>query len=204
MAEINVERKRGRNHVPLFLGALVLAFLLWLLSQTQDRDATADDSREAVVNTSPGPSAAAVPKVPEEVDEFVTWVQNSPADPGLGQEHEYTADGIRRLADALSAVAAQMPDRRAYAERLASLRERADDVRSAAQSRQHARITRDVFTQVAVLMKDIQAARGAESTLVVTQLREAAEAIRPDQELLQQTPAVRQFFERASAALQTM
>lgn len=118
-----------------------------------------------------------------EFDRFLA----TPPQPGL--EHEFIAGGLTRLADVLEARMSTAADR------TAELRQAAQAIQQDPAAMTHADRVRRALTTAATLIGELpgQAQSG--------QLTSAAEAIDPARPLLEQTDAVRRFFETARDAI---
>ncbi len=206
MADLNIQKKEGPNIWPWILGALALIALVWVLIEATDGDDRIDEQiiadTTAELTTPVAPSAVEA-DVSGPVDEFVRFVRERPAEEGLG--HSYTAGGIRRLSDALSAMVDRddVGDVNMSAKR-DTLRQRAARLEANPQSLEHSQVAHDAFTSAADLMAEMQAKRYPGLSNQVTGVREAAQGINPNGLLSNQTNEVQTFFERASASLQAM
>jgi hypothetical protein len=198
MAEIQIERKE-RNVWPWVLAGLVLLALLWFLftrgDDAAERQAGADT---AAVDTAVAATTGAV-------NSFVSYVEERRARTDADLSHEYTADGLRRLAAALGDVATRdTAAGQAIQPRLDSLRQRADDLERNAGSTNHARYAREAFVAAAGVMSAIQQQRYPNLSSQVSAVRQAAESVQPGTLLLEQKTQVQQFFDRAADAMRGM
>src|SRR5690606_16255405 len=118
MAEINVER-RERSMAPwLIIGALLLiALLWWLLSGNNERDNVAAvtdttgvvapgamgtaDPAAATMTPESGTGSMGTAAQPAAVSTFLSYVDERSTQGAVGLDHEYTANGLRQLADAI-------------------------------------------------------------------------------------------------------
>ena len=207
MTELHIERKE-RSVWPWVLGILLLlALLLWFLFGRGDGAAdtagiAAADSTVAVATT---PAAATGDEaLPPAVGELVRFAATRP-DAGVTQAHDYTADGLRRLADALGAVAQGVTVSGVdVEERLGAIRAQADAMQRDPTSTQHALQTREAFLLASGLMRQLQEARFAGLANEVGEVNDAASAVQPDRPLLDQTAEVQRFFDRAANAVREM
>ncbi len=150
-------------------------------------------------------AAVAVAEVPESVSELGAFVREGEAQSDMDFQHEYTSEGIRRLAEALSAMAERDGiDDPSFEQTHERLLQQAQQLQQHAQSTEHATQVREAFTAAADLMATLQQQRSPEFSDAVAEVRQAAEAINPDQRLLEQRQAVGTFFARANEALQAM
>ena len=202
MAEIHIERKE-RSVWPWILGLLALALVVWLLLAQRGGREDAFVTDTAIGDTDPGitPGAARTGAV----GSFIAYVDERRARAEAGLDHEYTAEGLRRLADALEEIARQHQLGAAQVEqRVNTLRERADALQRNPESREHARLAREAFVAVVDVMRDLQQQRFPDAANQVEQVRLAATSVTADRELLQQKEEVQRFFDRAGEVVQHM
>lgn len=203
MTELNIERKERTAWPWLLLGALVVALLLWFLFGRADDPAevgladTAAAGELAVVAP-----AATVPatdgEMPQAVTDFLQFTEASPAVEAT-VAHDYTADGLRRLAAALGAVTANAEVGAVdVSQRVAEIRERADAMQQNPTSSEHAVQASEATLLAAALMRELPGATGG------AEAYSAAQAIRGDRPLLEQTDAVRRFFEQSATVLRSL
>lgn len=202
MAEIEIQRKKPPIW-PWILGALVLVALLWfLVDQTGQRE----PDQDTVANIT-GIEPAAEPTGPmlNEVQQFVTFVRENQPTEEMGLNHEYTSTGIRNLADALNAIAKQTDNHNDQIEQKhEELLQMADQIQKDPESTQHANVIRDAFTTSADLMEQLQRNLYPHLNDQVAEVRQAAQSVDPGNLTLDQKIDVKQFFERASDAVQAM
>lgn len=208
MAEIHIERKERTIWPWIVLGLILLTLLAWwLLSQRGERDGFTvfQDTTGQVVDTAAGTMAGLRGDAPEEVSSFVRWADENRARQESDTSHEYTADGIRRLAAAIGSLA----DRDTAG--MQTIRQRVDTVRGLAdalernwESPNHAQYARQAFLEASEVMDQLRTQRFPNAANQVAQARQAAENVQQNQPLLEQRQQVQQFFERAGTALQAM
>jgi hypothetical protein len=200
MADINIERKE-RNVWPwIVVGLIVLALIIWWVAirPAPRTEAVVGPPDTAAVVTPPGPATT------NAVADFVRFSDEGRAAGEVGITHDYTADGIRRLAAALEEVARQQPTREAeVAARIPLLRNHADSLQADPESQRHANHVRTAFMTGADILEALRRGDpGAEGA--VRSARQAAESIRGTTPLLQQRRQVRTYFERAADALRAV
>lgn len=216
MAEIPIERKEGRNWLPLILGALLLLALL-AYCFTRNRDVvpvagTADsaavtagavpaDSAPATTGGAPGAvTGVTAGGANGLIDQYVAFVQAPDTAQETEEDHVYTAEGTSRLAAALEGIAAGNPNVGVYAD---SMRRAIQRLRtSSAQADTHADDAKAAFGAAVTAMEQIDRARGR--TRDVAPLRAIYNELSPERPLLPQRPTVDRFFRAAAEALQTM
>jgi hypothetical protein len=207
MADIDVQRKSGTPVWPWILALVALALLAWLLLGRTDRDRVATP----VVTDDTIPAAEQAPATAPRtaaVDRYLSWVEEADS-ARMGVQHEYTASGLRQLADALESVVRQDTiGQTAVEPRLQDLQQNADRLQQTDwESLQHANYAREGFTSAARLMEALQEHRFTRQPQLgqtVTRVRERAEAVSPGQPLLEQRDAVHGFFQASGDALRQM
>lgn len=218
MADINVERK-GPSIWPWIIGLIVLALLIWALAEMlggrDDARTTAvpGDTVPRTQEVAPAPTTdPAAPGVataaPAAVQEFERWVDRRDAQTDMGQQHQYTINGLRQLADAIESLAQRHEARPAVQQSIQSVRQQADRLeQSDPAATQHANLTRDAFTSAADAIGTLHREHHAQATGLenqVTQVRQAAQAIQTGTPLLQQQQEVQTFFDRARDAVRSL
>jgi hypothetical protein len=128
-----------------------------------------------------------------------------PRTTNANRSHDYTADGVRQLADALSALlqldAGTDASRRMQIE---SLRRRADDLQRDPTSLRHADYARDAFSTATSICQWLQERSVPAAADAVSELQAAALDIDPSTQLLQQMPKVERYFDRAATAVRIL
>lgn len=209
MAEINVQRKGGSPWLWI-LGLVAVGLVVWALvgALSDDEPDTAPMAAAAPVpDPNVAPTAPVLDRPPAEVVAFLSFA-DTPIGSPAGPAHAYAADGIRRLSRALSAVI----DRNSVAgadvrNRLTAFREKADRLQADPEAGVHAEQVKDVFGEAADLMSAVQKDRWPDVGNLerqIAEVRTAAESVDAGRPLLDQTPAVETFFDRAAAALRSM
>jgi hypothetical protein len=209
MADIDIERKGAAPVWPwILLGVLVLALLLWWLLGRNGDDRVATDPVTPAA-TMPADTVARTGAIPPALDEYLTFTQTADPAGEMGRQHEYTAGGLRRLADAIDAVVQQdTVGDAAIQPRLQEFRAQADRLQDTPEdSPQHANFAREAFTSAGELLETIRANRhpgvgGLQGQ--VQQTQQAAADLRPGEPLLDQAERVQRFFDQAGTALRTM
>jgi hypothetical protein len=211
MAEIPIERKEGRNWLPLLLlGLLALALLVFFLRRDRAEpgvataDSTATTTSTGAVAGAAGAAggAAAAGATPGgdadvAIAQFVQFAQQRDTARESEDQHQYTAEGTRRLAAALEAIAGGTPDIRVYADSMRSSIERLQ--RSSATDR-HADDAKAAFSAAVSAMGQIDSARGR--TRDVAPMRAIYSELNGQRPLLPQLNTVHRFFDAAAQALQ--
>ena len=207
MAEIPIERKEGRNWLPLILGVLaLLALAFCFLRPKGDTAATrpADSAAVAAVpaaDSAPGAAApaAAAGGANGAIDQFVQFVQTRDTTNETEGQHQYTAEGTRRLAAALEGIAGQSPDIKVYAD---SMRASIDRLQRSSPNDVHADDAKAAFSAAVSAMAEIDKSRGR--TNDVAPLRATYQDLSGKRPLLPQLGTVDRFFKAAAENLQKM
>ena len=214
MAEIHVERKGSRSWLWLLVGlAILLALAAWLVwgrggdapsalgsaAGGSVAGATAGDTAGMATGDTTGAAGAGA------IGSFLSYVEETRARQAAGPSHEYTADGVRRLAAAIAELSQRNPGTAgALRAELDAVRAQADSLQRNPQSTEHARYTREAFRAAAGLMGALQQRHYSNLSNEVAEVRRAADAVQPDRPLLEQVANVQRFFDQSAAALRAM
>lgn len=190
MAEIHVQQKRTSAWPWIIAALLVIGALALLFGRNGDRETVAFDSDTADVVDAP---AAAERSAGAAAGGFTAWRASNPIENAMGREHEYIADGLREIADNIE----ELDTNDALQSQAESIRSSADALQEEQQSQRHSEMARQAFETVSSALSSL--ATGASG--VAAQLEQAAGEIHPERPLMEQTEAVRTFFDRAEQAL---
>jgi len=187
-------------------GALSAALIAWVLVDLggggRSRDAPASGGESTRSGAVVGDT---VPGGPPAVNEYLRFASRHDGAADANHDHDYTADGLRRLAAALSALLQFDPGTAASQRmQIVSLYERADDLQRDPTSPKHAEFARDAFTTAAELTRWIQERDAPAAADAVKELRDAAIGLDPDVPLLEQASALERYFGLASAVVRTL
>jgi hypothetical protein len=202
-----VESRRGPWRA--FAGALVASLVLVMVAgviELPDFDVLARGG-EADLPSTPAPDPATLPPVAR----FVAFVEARAADRGsdrdAARDHDYAADGLRHLADALDAIGARADaDSAATRARIRgiTLRLLADSLEFHPTAPGHAHAVRNAFLGTADALGAIQRREFPALAHAAEELRVAAWAITAGRPLREQGTAIDRFFDRASELLRAM
>ena len=197
MTEIRVER---RSPVwPWILGVILLAGLAWVvIAGVGDNEPGAEQAvmDRPAEGTGQGEGVGTSGRIPAAIQEYSAFVEDrSELTPGV--EHDYTAEGIRRLSAALGAYVEQRANDAETRTRFERFRETADRLQKDPRSGAHAGMVRDVFTSAADVFESARIDAGD-----VSGLRETASALSTERQLLDQIDQVKQFFRQSADALE--
>lgn len=217
MADIDIQKKRGTSPWVWLIALALLVLLVWLIAEAMDRPDAAEPAEAVVVAPLPAEAVAPAPAGPPPVlvidpavpapavAAYVAHVRGA-GEGRMGTDHVYTAEGIARMATALrelvQAHRGLTPQALAQAERFYtlagalvaspdSLRMHADWVNQAATSA--AGVLDGLATEVQGPVPELREQ--------VREVRAAADAIDPQQQLLAQQEQVRAFFREAADAM---
>lgn len=213
MAELPIERKEGRNWLPLLLLGLLLLAVLGYCATRGDDDAPATADTTSAVGTAgdtalggaatgaAGAGAAGTAAAGGAVAEFAQFVAARDTSAETEANHQYTATGTRLLAAALDEVAGagNRSAIQAYAD---SMRSAVDRLQRSAADDRHADDARAAFNAAVSAMESLDRAQGR--TRDVAPMRAIARELSPDRPLVPQLGVVHRFFEAARDALQAM
>jgi hypothetical protein len=226
MAEIPIERKEGRNWLPLILGLLALLAILGFCftrrgAETAARPAdSASTSGTAAGGTASGAVAGPVPADSAAatntggapavagatagganglIEQFTTFVQTRDTTQETEGNHVYTAEGTSRLAAALDGIAGGSPNISVYAD---SMRRSIQRLRTSGAQDVHADDAKAAFSAAVSAMEQINRARGRNTD--VAQMRAIYNELSSQRPLLPQLGTVDRFFKASAQALQQM
>ncbi|WP_017734094.1 hypothetical protein [Nafulsella turpanensis] len=206
MADIRIEKDKNKPVWPWILALLVLVALGWWIfadSEPVEPEPVAYEQpileEERVSNELTGVSAIGA------VSEFTQFVEEPLEGADMGLDHEYTSDGILRLQNALVAIAEQETSMDAeIQERIGALEEVAREIQTDPYVLKHADKMHEAFVLAAELMDAIQEDSFLEVDTEVTEVMEAAHAINPEENALDQKDKIRNYFVEAKEALEAM
>lgn len=206
MANLNIEKKDRPIWPWIALGIVLLAALAWFLMARDDtpRTVTGEATPGVIADTSLRASAT-IEGAPEEVNDYLRYTVEHRAQADADLSHEYTADGIRRLASALGAIT----DRDTVGDTdvpslVADLRDRADALQRNQESMSHARYAKDAFISAGDLMQALQQRSYPNAGAEVEQARQAAQSVDTDGPLLAQRTRVQAFFDHSARVIQAI
>lgn len=212
MADIDIQKKEGPPILPIILGVLaigaIIAAVLLFTGNDEDRTAAAPGTLpyDTVSDTYGATDAQTTPTA-------VTNFRNQCGDASqfgdeMGTEHQHAADCMRQLAESLDAVVSRetVADQ-PLQQRIAALRERADQITQDPAATDHANRVRGAALEASEIIDYIAQNReavGANLQQHAQQTRQAAEQIDTGTELLEQRDRTSTFFARAGDALEAM
>lgn len=222
MADIDVERKQSNSWIWWLLGLIVLGLLIWWLAAAlgDDEPEVATTPLEApaavpmgpvepgVVNEPVVPSPAFVfaPEMAPPVEEYLAWAAIPPNPETMGLDHEYTAEGVRRLTTALRTIVLAPPvSGMPVRQRWDQMYQNAEQlIQSPNSSLNHADIAHNTFTTSVEVMEAVQQSiptPNPDLEREIGEARDAAMNVDPANNLLDQREAVHTFFTQAADPL---
>jgi hypothetical protein len=174
------------------VGVLVIAWIWVARSGNQPGepvDATAQRPLSEPVGTTGLPTAPV-----RDYQQFSGVIEGGRDIPEMGVDHNFTAEGIRKLAAALESLVGENANADTRA-KLEQFRRDADRLQDDPKSTEHAQIVRDVFSAAADVIASFKGGPAA------ADLRALAESIDPNQPLLRQRDTVRSFFRESAQAI---
>jgi len=156
--------------------------------------------------STPGPASYPA-AVSAPVEQYREWATQFSADK-MGLSHDYTAEGITRLAAALRALQNAEPGAAAVPQdKIDTLTTRAERLTSSPRtSLMHADYVREAFEAAVDVMAEVQRRRFPGDTTMQTEiaaLRQSAMSIDPQRPLLDQRDKVQRFFKESVAPMET-
>lgn len=218
MAEIDLQRKRGRSWWPWLIGLLVLLLLIWVLAEVLtpdvERDTVPPDTVGAPTAVVVAPAQeygtaeearAALPGSVQEYEESCTRAGAEPAD--MGRQHEFTVNCMQLMAASFdAAIQSDTIGEVALDERVEAFRSSAERLeQSDPSARTHADIVAESMRSAADLLTTLREERLPEDQEIAgatERVREAAESMTSDEPMLEQQDTVEQFFQAMGTALQ--
>jgi hypothetical protein len=212
MADIDIQKKEGPPILPIILGVLALVAVIAAFLLFRNGDDRADTMAGTMPYDTAGEQVGMAPAAGEMPMSVQTYRQQC-GDTGqfpdeMGREHEYAADCMRQLADAIDDVVrretvADQP----LQQRLEGLKQRADAIREDPTATDHANRVRGAAMESSEIIEYIaqqRSAVGANLQQHAQQTRQAAEQIETATPLLEQRERTATFFSRAGDALEAM
>lgn len=223
MAEIHVQR-RQTNWWWWMIGLIVLALIVWWWWAAATRNNSAAgtvDTTMAAANARTQPGFAPVPNgdttalnsniapgtgastvSPASIELFVTFA-NAPGDSlAMGQAHQYTARGLRHLADAIEALANSGSGSNDVQSQLTTIRQNADSIERVPDSDRHANDVHQAFVAAANALGSLPQASAPNAN--ISDVKQRAQTIDGTRPLLDQKGAVHNFFTAAATSMQAM
>jgi hypothetical protein len=194
MADINLERK---NPTPWgwIIGAIVLLLVIVgiIALTTTDRDTA--PATEPPVATAPEDDARS--GALQDLDEFLAEGQERH---DVGHEHDYSHEGLHLVADAIDDLAGRV-NGNAYRAQTDSIRANADRLRDDPESLRHADYFRNAGDAAANAVGNIRRDHHPDAPDGAPRIRSAAQAVTPQEPLLDQRQEMRAFFQETRNSL---
>lgn len=213
MADIDLERKRNRSWWPWVLALLVAILAIWAVAEVLEDDEVPMASDEIVAPAPLGPESGPAAEMGPggegagaAVAQFRQRCVETTDDQDMSRQHQWTVSCIESMATAMEAtIQADTVGSIVLQERLETLRQRANDVgRSDPSATTHAATISAAFDAGADLVETYEEERGATGADYAGDVTEAADQLSSEGQLLEQSDAVKAYFERVADALQSM
>lgn len=220
MAEIDLQRKRGRNWWPWVLGLLAVLLVIWGIAELVD----VEDEPLAVgpdtVDTRPATAVAPPPEyatpedaraaMPASVAEYrqsCTEAGQEPTD--MGMQHEFTINCMQLMANSFdAALQSDTVGNVALDQRLESFRSNADELRESDPSAlTHAGVVSRTMESAADLVSTLREERYSDHQEIdraARTARDAADSMSENQPMLDQQDTVQEFFRAMGTALEAI
>ena len=190
----------------LALGLLSAAVVAWMLV---NRFVGARSTTASASNGENMHAAAAlgdtIVGAPQAVNQYLLFVALHEGTAHADRSHDYTADALRRLAAALSALL-QLELETGASQRMQveSIYRRAGDLQRDSASLEHAELARGAFTTAERVSRWLQERNAPAAAVPVNELRTAASDLDPTVPLLQQISRVERCFDQAGEVLRSL
>ena len=213
MADIDLERKRNRSWWPWVLALLVAILAIWAVAEVLEDDEVPMASDEVVAPAPLGPESGPAAEMGPAgegagaaIAQFRQRCVETTDDQDMSRQHQWTVSCIESMGTAIeSTIQADTIGSIVLQDRLETLRQRASDVRrSDPSAATHAATVSAAFDAGADLVETFQEERGATGADYAGDVRNAADELTAEGQLLEQKDAVKTFFERVANALQSM
>ena len=208
----STDRRTGRSTDGRLVALLILAAVLlgaWFLADRRhgasDRGPAGGAAGTREDSAADRTRRAAAAARDARVVGFLAWVQNASARTDPVRASEHAAEGIRRMAGAITVLAVRdSAGRLSEGGRITALDSLADRIVREPRAVRQAVLTRDAFVASAVLLQEMHRRRFPNAKNEVVEARLAANLIRGSSPLKGQERAIDQFFERAAVAVRKM
>lgn len=218
MADIRVEKK-NRPVWPWILGILLLAAIIWIIADDNDREPAdqigtvyeepADrnsrnnglrdndnrfgnnDRNDTLNNDARGAAMA-----------YVNFIKDN--DQKITKDHEYSKQALTHLSRALNSVANQNNVSIEDKQKLDELRKKADQLVQNKSSKEHADKLSDAFASAADIIQNLQRKQFPDLKEEADDVKNAADRVRPNVVVTNQKDAVKNFFDKSADAIKSM
>lgn len=213
MAEIKIEKK-SKPVWPWLLGLLLLVLLAWgafevfqddrqEVAVTENRDFTepqADEQQQPEQQTGTDGTAGLTAGPVQEYVEFT----NQTEDAEMGVDHEFTSEGLNKLAEALEDVAdnAGIEDEQLQAN-IEDIKSKADFIQEDWEDLTHADSIRAAFASANDAFETIQQQEFPQQSQQVDELKQQAQEVKPGAMTLEQRQEVKEYFDKSAETLET-
>ncbi|MBA3901528.1 MAG: hypothetical protein H0X62_15220 [Bacteroidetes bacterium] len=195
MAEIDIQKKK-KPIWPWILGILVIIAAIVLLG----REETRDEVGETVAPITNGEA-----EVPEEISEYVAYIRQTEPTEEMGIHHEYTAEGLRKLASALDALVSETDtDDVEISDKRGRIEEAANYIQQDPYAGTHADTIKAAFVVASQVILALQRQNFPDLSNEAQNLHSTAQDIDAQTLTLEQQEGVKEFFEESASTLDAM
>jgi phage shock protein A len=207
MADIDIQKKE-RGPWGWIIGLLALVLIIWGITEVVGRDdadlATITDPVEEGLVT-PAAEQVGEPAASTPGARLDAWMRDSAeALDAMGRQHEYTREGISRIAAAIENLVAR-DTAPAMQQHVRTMRQQVSALESSdPSSRDHAGQAKQAFVSAVDALEELAQRPhlgGADLDQPLEAARSAAESMAADTPLLEQRARVHEFFSRMSDAI---
>jgi hypothetical protein len=195
MAQIDIQKKK-KPIWPWILGILVIIAAIVLLG----REDTPQEAEETVAPVTNGTT-----QVPEQISEYVAYVQQADPSEEMGIHHEYTAEGLRKLASALDALVSETNTENVeITDQKNRIEEAANYIQQEPYAGTHADTIKAAFVVAAQVISTVQRQNFPNLSTEAQNLSSTARNIDPQTLTLEQKEGVQEFFDQSASTLDAM
>jgi len=197
MAEITVQKKKTNIWPWIVLGLIVLAVILYFVLKDDNNNNTAINTTDT---TATAITADNTPQGGDAVASYIAFVQQDAGQ--MSKDHTYSSTALSRLIDAVQAKAdAANYDVKAD---LDKARADANEITQNPEATDHADKIKNAADIISKALQDLQNAKYPSLSNEATDVKNAANGIKPNTLTLNQQDAIQTFFEKAASMLQKM
>jgi hypothetical protein len=195
MTEIHIEKK-PKPLWPWIIGALFIVLAIILIFGDTWQKNIGDDLPAADIT---GNKA-----VPQEIENYIAFVKNTEPNEEMEKNHQYTSEGIQKLASALDALVDETAVDVIINEKKDRLRQTAAYFQQDPYSSSHADSIKMAFNLASEIIMSMQQQAFPELGSEAESVRSAAQNVDQETLTLDQKGQVKTFFEESASAIDAM
>jgi hypothetical protein len=195
MADINIEKK-PKSVWPWIVGSILFVLAIILIFGDGWQQKMGDDSPVAGITNGNG--------VPQEIEDYIAFVRTTEPSREMEMDHDYTAEGIQKLAAALDALVNETDSDVNINDKKDRLKQTADYIQQDPYSTSHADSIKAAFTIASEIIASVQQQNFPGLSSETASVKSAAQNIDPGTQTLDQKEQVKDFFEESASALDAM